>query len=61
MNSIEALVPVYPNCHAMLNTVDDGFTVEALKVMLRPHELSFVWGRQLFARLIGPALSDYGG
>ncbi|PDQ21075.1 hypothetical protein CN311_11290 [Mesorhizobium sanjuanii] len=29
------LIPVCPNCHAMLHTLDDGLTVEALKMLLQ--------------------------
>ncbi|ESZ12319.1 HNH endonuclease [Mesorhizobium sp. L2C085B000] len=35
VDPVEDLVPVCPNCHAMLHTVDDGLTVEALKKLLR--------------------------
>ena len=33
---IKDLVPVCPNCHAMLHAVQDGLTVEKLRGLLRP-------------------------
>jgi 5-methylcytosine-specific restriction enzyme A len=35
INPIKDLIPVCPNCHAMLHKVDPPFTIEKLKAMLK--------------------------
>ncbi len=35
INPVKDLVPVCPNCHAMLHTVQDGLSVEGLRNLLR--------------------------